>query len=406
MASLPARPSGAAASLLLAAARLAVALLAPSCVDDPSPTPEPSVEAGRGADGADGASDGVPVDPLDAGGPVPVCPDTPIAWLFEEADPYTGVTGAAQLLAAAGFEVRPLPLDRSPAELRGLLVLGAFVSESPLYKAYMAAYAGELHHFVDRSNVLLQLAQADQTEAIPPFLPGGKKVRRIDEDASRLLVTSPAHPLLAGVDVRDGALAWEGDYLGWELFHEPMGFELVLAADSEATRPALLEGSYGRGRILLAAMAPEKPLGSGPSTVPFRTPIGPPAARDAFNAAFFANLRAHTQRVCARTAPPPRLPPSRIETLFAPDSFVLALLPDTQYYSLLYPGVFVAQTAFIARNARRFNIPYVLHLGDIVDTNSPDEWRLAREAMALLDGVVPYALATGNHDYGPGGTAS
>jgi hypothetical protein len=81
-------------------------------------------------------------------------------------------------------------------------------------------------------------------------------------------------------------------------------------------------------------------------------------------------------------------------------SFTLVVLPDTQYYSLAWPHIFSAQTAWVARNAARLRVPYVLHLGDIVDQNSAGEWQRAAQAMSLLDGVTPYALATGNHDFG------
>ena len=89
----------------------------------------------------------------------------------------------------------------------------------------------------------------------------------------------------------------------------------------------------------------------------------------------------------------------------ATTAFTLAVLPDTQIYSINYPGIFLAQTSWIVANAQRLNIPYVLHLGDIVDRNSELEWQRASQAMWLLDGVVPYALATGNHDFGPGGSS-
>src|SRR5690606_24956393 len=64
------------------------------------------------------------------------------------------------------------------------------------------------------------------------------------------------------------------------------------------------------------------------------------------------------------------------------------------------------QTSWIARNAGPLNIAYAFHLGDIVNNNTDLEWQRAREAMADLDGIVPYGLVPGNHDYGPSGDAS
>jgi 3',5'-cyclic AMP phosphodiesterase CpdA len=86
--------------------------------------------------------------------------------------------------------------------------------------------------------------------------------------------------------------------------------------------------------------------------------------------------------------------------------YTFAVLPDTQVYSLLYPGIFDAQTSWIAANGKKRNIVYVLHLGDITNNNTPAEWGHAADALSMLDGVVPYAIVPGNHDYGPSGDAS
>ena len=86
--------------------------------------------------------------------------------------------------------------------------------------------------------------------------------------------------------------------------------------------------------------------------------------------------------------------------------FSLIALPDTQVYSESYPQHFIAQTQWIVDNAEALNIKYVLHLGDITDNNNSAQWINAKAALSILDGKVPYALAPGNHDYGPGGNCS
>ena len=83
----------------------------------------------------------------------------------------------------------------------------------------------------------------------------------------------------------------------------------------------------------------------------------------------------------------------------AGESTHLVVLPDTQHYARDYPGIFTAQTAWIADNVDTLNIRYVFHLGDIVNDATVGEWQRARDAMANLDGRVPYALVPGNHDY-------
>ena len=94
------------------------------------------------------------------------------------------------------------------------------------------------------------------------------------------------------------------------------------------------------------------------------------------------------------------------EPPFVEGSTTFAVLPDTQNYSERHPSTYEMQTQWIAEAKDRRNIACVLHLGDITNNNSPPEWEVARRAMATLDGRVPYFMAVGNHDYGPGGDGS
>lgn len=83
--------------------------------------------------------------------------------------------------------------------------------------------------------------------------------------------------------------------------------------------------------------------------------------------------------------------------------FSLIILPDSQYAVSLYPEVIAAQTGWIASNAVTGNIRAVGHVGDVVQNDVAGEWSRALSAMSRLDGVVPYIMATGNHDYTGGG---
>ncbi len=87
------------------------------------------------------------------------------------------------------------------------------------------------------------------------------------------------------------------------------------------------------------------------------------------------------------------------------EGFSLVVLPDTQIYAWKLPDLFRAQTSWVAENRERLNIRYVLHVGDVVEHNDDREWKIARDAFSALDGKVPYAIALGNHDMGPKGSA-
>jgi hypothetical protein len=329
--------------------------------------------------------------------------EQPRALVLEHIDQWTNSARATELLEQAGFEVRPLPLDESPFAFDAeLIMIGSFASEHPQYAAYMQQYAADLYNYVDKGHTLLQMTQADQVEAEPPFLPSTHGAKRADQDFGAAVVLSPVNPLLKGAPIADGKVAFHNTRTIWESFTYQGGFEVMLAADEHAQHPALMEGAYGQGRIILAAMAFDKVI----------TPIEESsealkAAQDAFAEAFFTNLAGHVMNVTARTTQPLAVTPSpRVVREYVPGSWTLAVLPDTQMYSLRYPGLFYSQTGWIARNRDRLRMKYLMQLGDVVNNNTPREWCNARDAMSLLDGIVPYAIAPGNHDYGPSGDAS
>ncbi|MGN8050968.1 metallophosphoesterase [Curtobacterium sp. 22159] len=97
----------------------------------------------------------------------------------------------------------------------------------------------------------------------------------------------------------------------------------------------------------------------------------------------------------------------------APDDlgsrFTLAVLPDTQFYSRYSASQFLprygddpfhVQTQWLAEHADELNVPFVTHVGDVVDqVGQAGEWQAADRAMRVLDDArLPYSITTGNHD--------
>ena len=92
--------------------------------------------------------------------------------------------------------------------------------------------------------------------------------------------------------------------------------------------------------------------------------------------------------------------------------FTIAVLPDTQFYCDTRHKLsskwgngdlrryFFKQTQWVRDNQKRLNIAFLVHEGDIVQADAPEEWAIAREAMSILDGKVPYCMCLGNHDMG------
>ncbi len=87
-----------------------------------------------------------------------------------------------------------------------------------------------------------------------------------------------------------------------------------------------------------------------------------------------------------------------------PRPFTVVMLPDTQRYSQKRPDLFYAQTDWIRTNHRQENIVFVTQMGDIVQDRSKvmSQWTVASNAMMRLDGVVPWGVTIGNHDYDSG----
>ena len=80
----------------------------------------------------------------------------------------------------------------------------------------------------------------------------------------------------------------------------------------------------------------------------------------------------------------------------------IAWLPDTQYYSAMYPQHFSEQTRWLVDNAQSRKISYAAHTGDIVDlAGAGYQWDNADEATKTLDDAkFPYGVVEGNHDRG------
>jgi hypothetical protein len=80
-------------------------------------------------------------------------------------------------------------------------------------------------------------------------------------------------------------------------------------------------------------------------------------------------------------------------------SFTVVALPDTQYYAASHPEILDAETRWIVRRRSAEHIALVVHEGDIVDADEARQWQRAATSLHELDGVVPYVLSAGNHDY-------
>ncbi len=96
--------------------------------------------------------------------------------------------------------------------------------------------------------------------------------------------------------------------------------------------------------------------------------------------------------------------------------FTVIGLPDTQFYTAEKNGgknsSFKAQTNWIVNQKDNLNIQFVVHYGDITDSNTINNWKRADTAMSFLENPattgltegIPYIMSIGNHDMSNGTT--
>lgn len=101
----------------------------------------------------------------------------------------------------------------------------------------------------------------------------------------------------------------------------------------------------------------------------------------------------------------------------APEDFTVVVLPDTQYYAAGKhggkPAMLDAQMDWIVANRTAWNIPFVLHVGDLVDSGDAAEsqWVNVSNSFARLENPqttglprgIPFAVCIGNHDQSDNG---
>jgi hypothetical protein len=79
--------------------------------------------------------------------------------------------------------------------------------------------------------------------------------------------------------------------------------------------------------------------------------------------------------------------------------FSIVVLPDPQHYASKHTAEGLAQTEWICQNVEKLQIKFVVSVGDNVDAGWDDrQYKISRSFMDKLNGVVPYGMASGNHD--------
>ncbi len=81
-----------------------------------------------------------------------------------------------------------------------------------------------------------------------------------------------------------------------------------------------------------------------------------------------------------------------------PYDFAFAVIGDTQKVTRYYPKKLPIIYQWIVDNAVAKKFKFCIGLGDMTDTNKDWEWEAVKNAVTLMDGIVPYSVVRGNHD--------
>ncbi len=79
-------------------------------------------------------------------------------------------------------------------------------------------------------------------------------------------------------------------------------------------------------------------------------------------------------------------------------AYSVAVVGDTQHNVQYQPENFAKLYDWLRTNAAGKKTAFVLGVGDITNDDTEEQWAHALSNFAKLDGVLPYALARGNHD--------
>lgn len=89
-----------------------------------------------------------------------------------------------------------------------------------------------------------------------------------------------------------------------------------------------------------------------------------------------------------------------IDPGFAQGDYSMVALPDTQFLSQEYPDIYKKLTQWIVDHESTYNIQAVMHMGDMVNTNTDAQWKNCTDAMHILDKDknIAWMPMRGNHD--------
>lgn len=189
--------------------------------------------------------------------------------IIDHQDPWTETKGLGESLA----DIRQSHTDLTAGLLAGgavkldgfqVLIIGSLCTENSAIHEALEKAGPHLRSFVAGGGVVIIFTQADQNRANEGWLEPPAVARRGDSDFAAVQRVQTAHPIFTSPEALSDAdlsgwsynKGWASSWESFEVFEQ-----VAVLAGNHATAPTLgtiIEAGWGRGRVLLLAMAPDK----------------------------------------------------------------------------------------------------------------------------------------------------
>ena len=180
------------------------------------------------------------------------------------ADQWTKVDALRQTLDEFKVEYDDLTNDLEGGQLHfkadnKIFLIGSMTTNSTVLHQSLDNNAQVIQDFVKNGGIVWEPTQADQNEANVDWLPPELSCVRSDPDSPDFEILAADHPLFNKPNLMDAESFKNWGFAGWptvwEVIASQRGFDVLMES---LGKPVIMEATYGKGKFLMMAIAPDK----------------------------------------------------------------------------------------------------------------------------------------------------
>ena len=184
--------------------------------------------------------------------------------IVDFADEWTKVDALRQTLDKFEIEYDDLTNALESGQLvfsteNKIFLIGSMTTNNAILHENLDKNAQAIQDFVKNGGVVCEPTQADQNEANVDWLPPELSCVRSDPDSPDFKILAADHPLF-NIPHRMDEESFKDWGFGnwptvWEVIASQKGFDVLMES---LGKPVIMEASYGKGKFLMMAIAPDK----------------------------------------------------------------------------------------------------------------------------------------------------